>query len=488
MLSTGSVDCPCIDTTVYTARIHNCMFNDTESGFWHYPTGPNAVGPGSCYPQSYGSGHCTAHDVIADPLCSSDSSSVNEANSPPEYCQESWCSVDPLKCKLSNERFFSWQLPLLRDQGVFYSYSTCNSTNDAWEQFTTIRQIENQEMSVVFPIIWHSAHYKDSSFDDFGVQHYYDDTVPWKGWVVDYLEAVLEVSNIGGFNYTFRSIGSNATIASEFTAAVGDVQAGISDMVATTLWITSERLALTTFTTQTLSDRLVLWVPAPEITDSGYARKVLEPFDSSLWLCLLFCVVIASVLSLWFATPMSTRRTWWKQLRSEKWGTTSIYSRMWLGLRIFGDAFIAYSTFFFGHTVDYDIRASYPAKILSFGYGFLVLIAVAAYTANLAAFLTLAGVSSYIETMDVEASLKCISKQLRQTTKFRHIKQTLCPSMHAPLTKVHVTTTEQFIDPATGNVTTHSSAEIVDTRASLGTRRILCKPRVPPSRKSPSSP
>jgi hypothetical protein len=37
---------------------------------------------------------------------------------------------------------------------------------------------------------------------------------------------------------------------------------------------------------------------------------------------------------------------------------------------------------------------------LSFGYGFLVLIAVAAYTANLAAFLTVAGVSNYIETMN----------------------------------------------------------------------------------------
>jgi hypothetical protein len=57
--------------------------------------------------------------------------------------------------------------------------------------------------------------------------------------------------------------------------------------------------------------------------------------------------------------------------------------------------------------------------------------------------------------MDPTASLKCIDKQLRQTTKFSHIKQVLCPSTHAPLTKVTVTTTEQFIDPANGNVTSH---------------------------------
>jgi hypothetical protein len=81
--------------------------------------------------------------------------------------------------------------------------------------------------------------------------------------------------------------------------------------------------------------------------------------------------------------------------------------RIGLGLPILGDAFIAYSTFLFGHTVDYDIRASYPAKILGFGYGFLVLIAVAAYTANLAAFSTLAGVSGYMESMEqaIEANV-----------------------------------------------------------------------------------
>jgi hypothetical protein len=72
--------------------------------------------------------------------------------------------------------------------------------------------------------------------------------------------------------------------------------------------------------------------------------------------------------------------------------------------------------------------------------------------------------------MDLEASLKCIDKQLCQTTKFSPIKQTLCPSTHAPLTKVHIETTEHFIDPANGKVTHHLSVEIVDTRAALETR------------------
>jgi hypothetical protein len=72
--------------------------------------------------------------------------------------------------------------------------------------------------------------------------------------------------------------------------------------------------------------------------------------------------------------------------------------------------------------------------------------------------------------MDREASLKCIEKQLRQTTKFSNIKQVLCPSTHAPLTKVTVTTTEHFIDPVTGHITSHQSVEVVDTKAALESR------------------
>jgi hypothetical protein len=72
--------------------------------------------------------------------------------------------------------------------------------------------------------------------------------------------------------------------------------------------------------------------------------------------------------------------------------------------------------------------------------------------------------------MDLSASLKCIDKQLRQSTKFSNIKHALCPSTPAPLTQVHITTTEQVIDPISGAISSRKSIEIIDTRAKLEAR------------------
>jgi hypothetical protein len=72
--------------------------------------------------------------------------------------------------------------------------------------------------------------------------------------------------------------------------------------------------------------------------------------------------------------------------------------------------------------------------------------------------------------MVAKASLQCIEKQLCQTTRYRHIKHVLCPSTSSPLTKVNVTTTEKFIHPATGEITSHSAIEVIDTKEELEAR------------------
>jgi hypothetical protein len=202
---------------------------------------------------------------------------------------------------------------------------------------------------VIFAQANYPLHYKDSNNldTDRGAEHYTNDEVPWRGWIVDYLVAILEVSDIGGFDYTYRSKGSDVYSASLYTAAVGDVQVGIGEMMASSLWITSERLALTTFTTQTAVDRIYLWVPAPTIVQSNFLVKVLEPFTLGLWLCLFGTIMAVSLLSLWFATPMSTRRTWWKELRSPKYEDASLSLRTFMNIRVVFDAFLANSSTFF---------------------------------------------------------------------------------------------------------------------------------------------
>ena len=53
-----------------------------------------------------------------------------------------------------------------------------------------------------------------------------------------------------------------------------------------------------------------------------------------------------------------------------------------------------------------DVEARLPMKIIHFGFGFGILISVAAYTANLAAFLTISAIEDYVGNIMDEAIVR----------------------------------------------------------------------------------
>jgi hypothetical protein len=255
--------------------------------------------------------------------------------------------------------------------------------------------------------MWIPAHYKLAADGNKALStgsEYFDDSIPWQGWVIDYLDAVLEISNMKSFNYTHRSGGSEVAVTSSiYTGAVYDVQTGLSCMAASLFWITSERLAMTAFTTTIATDKIYLWIENPSSssdTVSYNLSKVLLPFDQSLWIALILAVCGVSILSVWFANQNGERRNWWQKLRGEAWANGTLLERAGIFGRVLLDSFLAATTYFFGHTVEFDVEASLAMKILNFGFGFVILISVAAYTANLAAFLTISAVGDYLGSME----------------------------------------------------------------------------------------
>jgi hypothetical protein len=66
-----------------------------------------------------------------------------------------------------------------------------------------------------------------------------------------------------------------------------------------------------------------------------------------------------------------------------------------------------------------------------------------------------------------------MDRQLRQTTKFCHIRQALNPQLQSTLNKVHVTTTAQYIDPVTGQVQFIQKVAVIDTKAELESRILV---------------
>jgi hypothetical protein len=72
-----------------------------------------------------------------------------------------------------------------------------------------------------------------------------------------------------------------------------------------------------------------------------------------------------------------------------------------------------------------------------------------------------------MSTLSPAASLKCISKQLKQSAHFSNISRTLQPNTQTPLSKVHITTTTTADNPETGapEMTTH--VQVIDAQAEL---------------------
>ena len=248
-------DCPCIDSSSVLASMANCKVNDTDLG------NTGVISGRVCYPISYGASTCAAFDRDLDPLCLFEDKNANPV---PGYCEDQWCYVDFEKCKRSSqEMHLSYALP---ETGLYYSYATCGSSSNNYVGFLSTESIKGKALTVTMPAYWSPAHYKLTAdgADMAGDAEYYDDSVPWQGWIIDYLNAIVGISNMGGLNFTYRSGGADvAATGSAWSAAVHDVHAGVSHLSGSSFWITSERLEKTAFTTPTSVDKIFLWVEQP---------------------------------------------------------------------------------------------------------------------------------------------------------------------------------------------------------------------------------
>ena len=112
------------------------------------------------------------------------------------------------------------------------------------------------------------------------LSHYRDDSVVWEGVLVDYFHKLEEyfakladrVSSYTGVGspkwlLTWTSASSRAQHSSSWTAAVNDVALGIADIGCSLFWMTAERLEMTSFTANLLSDQFHLFVPKPKVDD-----------------------------------------------------------------------------------------------------------------------------------------------------------------------------------------------------------------------------
>lgn len=270
------------------------------------------------------------------------------------------------------------------------------------------------------------VHYKnnaDGDLSNLSGAEYYNNSVPWQGWIIDYMNAIVEMSDATGLNYTFRTGGSDKAMnQSAYSAAVYDVGSGLSDLALSVFWITSDRLSISPFTMPVAMDDMYLWIREPTVDNSwrANARKILNPFEPNLWAILIGLVFLMGALTALFANPEAEHNIWYDTFRSNEWKTSSSIARAATLLMVVLQSSVEQAHFLFAGDVSHDLQATASQKVLSFGYSFLVLIVVATYTANLAAFLTLSGANDYISSMDdaIDQGVSlCVHKVLTKDLK-----------------------------------------------------------------------
>lgn len=255
-MSTGNEGCHCINQTSFLSTLQNrgCITPDNRPGVYL------TLG-GSCVSYDYGSNACLQHDLLHDPKCLfvNNTSNTNNAIIPP-YCFQSWCYVDASTCKRDSEEAV-YKSDYFSTHDLFYSYSTCNSTDFFWTQQQEL--ISNQgvvgglAISAVIPtfqdphmgkIMPNGTIFYDRVSDG---EAYFNDSIPFGGLYIDYINAIVQLSNGDIKNASFTH-SSKASIkqhpTSAFTAAVQDVENGLVDLGVGPFWITEQRLKMTTFT------------------------------------------------------------------------------------------------------------------------------------------------------------------------------------------------------------------------------------------------
>lgn len=270
--STGSSACPCIDTASILASSVRAKCVVDSGATTTLVTTPTMMTMNAtreqfngvyvrdahgyrCYPLSYGSGGCNRHDLFSHPACADADADIKKKKKKKEpFCEESWCYVDFDKCKDSSELVFKSTFMAHRlENDLFYSYSTCNSTN-YWDLFLSTQELKDETLTVTIPSLLHPLHYKTKTADDSNnetisldsiignedddqaarASYFKNDTIEWKGYVIDYLNAVLELTDMKGFHFTHRSGGSEVAIKSSiFTGAVYDGKLDLSRSIYT---------------------------------------------------------------------------------------------------------------------------------------------------------------------------------------------------------------------------------------------------------------
>jgi len=369
-------ECPCLDESVHneTKRIegnNGCL--DTTPISLNRETN---IQEAFCYPEHYGVG-CETHDVDLDPNCK------GEADDP-SYCSQSWCYIDPDKCHSSANNTFSRSVLYSH---LFYSYDTCGS-DDTFRDFAIASALEGQTLKIGIPALLYPDHYREDENGEpiFWSTNINDGSGELKGMYIDYMK---QIASDGNFAVEYRPVSASATqvVTDPYTACVFDVGRGILDMCAGTFWETTERSSVVPFSTALSNEVYYLALMKPKVKDDVFThtRMLFKPFTTNLWLVIIAVTFLVGIVYKVLGPDMKTSDS----------TSFHVYDLM-------TDIYYAWMELVQGADEIKEKTISQRGLVLA--WSFFILIIIAAYTANLAAFL---GTDTFnFDVVDIDGCLR----------------------------------------------------------------------------------
>lgn len=168
---------------------------------------------------------------------------------------------------------------------------------------------------------------------------------------------------------------------SNFTACTIDIRKGLVDMCIGDFWDTVERRFQCSFTAPLYNENFLLATSVSK-ADSTY-WQMFSPFDSTLWLGILVSSVVVAVLLYAFERASNE-----DDYNPEKSAAENIVHSQYLSIL----------AFFAGGFVSTPKTAA--GKLVALAWAFMILICVASYTANLAAFLTASSLKAPVSGLE----------------------------------------------------------------------------------------
>jgi len=285
--STGLVGCECIAMPESTANASGGCFTvlTTQGAF--------------CYPPTYGSAVCAPHDAGLAPYC--------DGSTQRPFCTENWCWVDPSTCHSSGVTYGrSTYRP-----GLHFSYRTCGGDPTLWKNVQVAEQLSGVTLTAALPMSHALMHYHSdpAGLPIVTIDDNHSAPVPAYsgGYAVTYW---ADLARAGGFRLEWRLIssGNRAQHPSSWTACVADVADGLIDVCPSITWMTPGRLGMATFTQPVRLANFFLMVPKPKPLNDFRTKFsfMFQPFTVDAWICVIGCVVIIGVLTVYLQPPELT--------------------------------------------------------------------------------------------------------------------------------------------------------------------------------------